>query len=153
MGIMQPAMSPSIAANTLVLLLRVGGGVMTLAWLAFFMPTEWMVTTNRAVGLPDYPGGPLLEYLARSASLLYGIHGGLFLVLSTDVRRYAPVIRYVGVTDVVFGALVTGLDWWAGMPRVWALVEGPSVVAAGLVILVLLPLTVPEGERPRATGH
>ena len=68
----------------------------------------------------------------------YGIHGGLVLLLSTNVRRYVPVIVYVSIMNLVFGAIVLGVDVYAGMPWYWTLMEGPPVAAIGLTQLLLL---------------
>ncbi len=75
--------------RTLVLLLYVSGGVMLLAVFAIFLPTEWMATTHRWLGLGEFPASPLVDYLTRSISALYAIYGGLLVLLARDVRRFA----------------------------------------------------------------
>ena len=60
------------------------------------------------------------------------------LLISADVRRYRPVVVYVAVTDLVFGAVMLGVDLHAGMPLLWTLGEGPPVVAVGVAMLWLL---------------
>ena len=59
------------------------------------MPTTWIVATHKWLGLGDFPDAPITQYLARSISALYAIFGGLVIVVSTDVRRYVPVIRFL----------------------------------------------------------
>ncbi len=122
----------------LVWLLRLAGGVVVLAWFAVFLPTEWMAATHRWLGLGEFPASPLVDYLTRSASVLYGIHGGLLLMLSTDVRRYRKLVVYIGVTDVIFGVLMLGIDIHAGMPGFWTAGEGPPITVVGLVMLWLV---------------
>jgi hypothetical protein len=121
----------------LVVLLRLSGGLLLLALLAIFLPTEWMAATHRWLGLGEFPGSPLVEYLTRSASALYAVHGGLLLVLACDVRRFAPVIVYVAGAGVVFGVLMVGIDLTAPMPLYWTVGEGPVALGLGLVILWL----------------
>jgi len=123
--------------RALVVLLRANAGVLLLALLAVFLPTEWMAWTHRWLGLGAFPASPLVDYLTRSASALYAVHGGLVLILSLDVRRFAPVIRYVAWAGVAFGVLILGIDVTAGLPLYWVLVEGPAVLALGLVLLWL----------------
>ncbi len=122
----------------LAILLRIAGGVMLLAFGAVFMPTEWMAANHRWLGLGEFPASPLVDYLTRSASVLYGIHGGLYVVVAQDVRRHAPVLKFLAATAVLFGALVLGIDLHAGMPWYWTFSEGPSVLAFGVLLLVLL---------------
>jgi hypothetical protein len=119
------------AEKVLVSLLRLGGSVMLLAWLAALLPTAWMAACHRWLGLGPFPAAPLTEYLTRSISLLYGMHGGLLLVLSADVRRYLPVVRYLAYTTVLFGLIMLAVDLRAGVPGWWTLVEGPPLVAVG----------------------
>lgn len=121
----------------LVLLLRLGGGVMLLAFFAIFLPTGWMASTHRWLGLGEFQASPLVDYLARSASALYCVHGGLLVLLSRDVRRFAPVIVYVAWAGVAFGAVMIGVDLVAGMPRYWSLGEGPLIVLLGALMLWL----------------
>ena len=89
--------------RALILLLRLTGGLLVVAFFAIFLPTEWMATTHRWLGLGEFPRVPLVDYLTRSASALYCIHGGLMLVLSRDVRRFAPVVVYVAMAGIGFG--------------------------------------------------
>lgn len=128
----------SLQEKLLVWVLRFGGGVMLLAWLAVFLPTEWMVTSNRWLGIGEFPDGPLVQYLTRSISGLYGIHGGVLLLASLDVRRYRTLVAYIGVTDMLFGALMIGIDTKAGLPLYWTLMEGPPIMGVGFLVLVLL---------------
>jgi hypothetical protein len=79
-----------------------------------------------------------VDYLARSISALYAIHGGLLLLVSGDVRRHARVVAYLAVTAIGFGLLMIGIDLHAGMPVRWTIGEGPPVLVLGIVILVLL---------------
>ena len=111
---------------------------MLLATFAAFMPTEWMAGTHEWLGLGDFPASPLVEYLTRSISVLYAIHGGLLLLVSTDIIRFGPVIRYLGITTTIIGGALLCIDIYAGLPTFWVIFEGPPVILIGLTILGLL---------------
>jgi hypothetical protein len=122
----------------LVLLLRLCGGIMLLAFPAALLPSEWMAAHHVWLGLGPFPAGALVDYLTRSASMLYGIHGGILLVVASRPRRYRSLILYLALMNMVFGAAMVAIDLNAAMPSWWTLVEGPSIFAFGLVMLVLL---------------
>ena len=128
----------------LVLLLRLSGAVMLLAFPAALLPVEWMAANHRWLGLGEFPESALVDYLTRSISLLYGIHGGLLLLVSGRPRQYRSVIAYLAVMDMVFGVSVLAIDLHAGMPLLWTLGEGPPMFAIGLVVLLLLRGVPPE---------
>jgi len=84
--------------------------------------------------------------LARSTSAFYALMGGLLWVVSFDLRRHWPVIRYTGVAIVLIALLLLGVDLAEGMPWWWTLAEGPFNVSFGAVVLVL-GWRIGEGER------
>ncbi|MEM7357251.1 MAG: hypothetical protein AAF657_40930 [Acidobacteriota bacterium] len=122
----------------LVILLRFAGGFMLLAFGAIFLPTDWMAASHQRLGLGEFPASTLVDYLTRSVSALYGIHGGLYLVIARDVRRYAGVLRYIAAMNIVFGILMVGIGMHAGLPWLWTLVEGPPVAVFGALQLFML---------------
>jgi hypothetical protein len=126
------------AERLLSLLLRVTGTMMLLAVLAVLMPRSCMARTHELLGLGPFPDGAIVDYLARSLSGFYAIHGGLFWLLSRDIRRYAPIIRFCGWTGLVGGAGLLALDWHLGLPTHWILGEGPFVVLLCAAILYLV---------------
>ena len=126
-------LSPSERALKVVL--RVNGVVTSLAILAVFMPLEWMDRTHRYLGMGPIPTAPVFEYLARTVSFMYFIHGTLCLMLSRDVRRFGPVITYVAVIEMIFAGLLFWIAGKAGMPRAWTWTEAPVVIGmAGLIL-------------------
>lgn len=129
------------APGVLRLLLRLGGAVMLLAFVAAVEPWSLMEATHGRLGLGTLPATPIVEYLARSISLLYGFHGVILLVLASDLERFRPLVRVVGWMNMVLGAGLFAIDLDAGLPAWWTWSEGPSVLALGVVILVL------SGER------
>ena len=66
------------------------------------------------------------------------IFGGLSILASCDVRRYGPVITYLAWATMAFGAVMTGIDAMARMPKYWTLAEGPPTFVIGLLILLLV---------------
>lgn len=126
-----------LAERALAWLLRAIGGVTVLAVLAALLPTDWMAATHAWLGLGRFPRAPIVEYLTRSISLLYTLHGGVFLVASTDVRRYAPLITYLGIANAAGGVVLLAIDAFAAMPWYWTAAEGPLIIAASAAVLWL----------------
>jgi len=121
----------------LVALLRLSGCVTVTAFLAIFLPVDWMASAHRWLGLGEFPRTPVVDYLARSVAALYGFHGVLLLLVSGDPLRYRKIVSYVAVMNALFGLIVLAIDVHAGMPTVWTLLEGPPIVMLGIVIALL----------------
>ena len=121
----------------LALFLRVVGIADLLAIVAVFLPNECLSWAHETVGLGAWPQGRIVGYLARSTSLLYGIHGALLLVLANDVTHYRSLIRWYGKVISVAGLLLIGVDIAESMPLWWTVFEGAAVVGIGVVILTL----------------
>ncbi len=124
--------------RALVIVLRFGAVVLLLAAVAVVMPFSWMATVHDLFGHGTLPDLPVVQYLTRSVSAFYAYHGALVLLLSSDVRRYAAVVRFLGWANVVFGGVLLILDVCVGMPWFWTAAEGPGVAGFGLVVLALL---------------
>jgi len=121
----------------LTLLLRLSGGIVSTAFLAILLPVEWMAATHGWLGLGEFPRAPIVEYLARSVAALYGFHGVLVLLVSTDPVRYRSFVWYVAFVNVAFGLIVLAIDIHAGMPLFWTIAEGPPVIGLGIVLAAL----------------
>ena len=136
----------------LIVLLRFGALMTSLAFLTVPLPVESMVSTHRWLGLGDLPQAPVVEYLARSVAAFYGFHGVLLFLLSTDVARYAPIINYIAVMNVLLGLMLVAIDAHAGLPVWWIVFEGPPVVLTGIAIGLLNRAVARErlrrGENP-----
>jgi hypothetical protein len=126
-----------VARQLLIVLLRFGAVMTGLAFLTLPMPVATMVSVHRWLGLGELPPGPIVEYLARSVSALYGFHGVLLFLLSTNVDRFAPIIRFVAVMNVLFGTILIAIDVKAGLPALWIAFEGPPLVLTGLALWLL----------------
>jgi hypothetical protein len=125
------------ADKALVLLLRFVGVGALFALVAVFMPSSWMAAAHRWLGLGEIPTGPVVEYLARSLSAFYAVMGALCLVLTTDLGRYRPLVRFLGVAFALMSLVFLGIDLAAGMPWWWAASEGPGGVVFGALLFVL----------------
>ena len=121
----------------LVILLRLAGTITVMAFLAMLLPVEWMVSTHRWLGLGEFPRMPVVDYLARSVAALYGFHGALLLLISRDPIKHLTIVRFVACMNVLFGLMIIAIDVHAGMPLLWTLMEGPPIIAFGVVIALL----------------
>ena len=129
--------SETARLRVITFILRFGGVVTVTAFAATLLPVEWMAAAHRWLGLGEFPRAPVVEYLARSIAALYGFHGVLLLIVSRDPVRYRAIVWYVAWMNMLFGAMVTVIDVAAGMPASWTLIEGPPIVAIGLVLALL----------------
>lgn len=123
--------------RALVLLLRFAGCITATAFLAIFLPVDWMAATHQRLGLGEFPRAPIVDYLARSIAALYGFHGVLLLIVSRDPVRYRTIVSYVAAMNLLFGLTVLAIDLYAGLPMMWTLFEGPPITAFGIVIALL----------------
>ena len=136
----------------LVFLLRCGAVLSGSAFLAVFLPVDWMASTHRWLGLGEFPRTPIVDYLARSVAAFYGFHGVLLFVISTDVVRYRPLVWYVAAISIAFGVMLLAIDIHAGLPTYWTAFEGPPVVVIGLLIAYFNWRLIPAGEVPAEAG-
>jgi hypothetical protein len=120
------------------------------------MPRAWIVAGHRWLGWGPFPDSPVAEYLARSVSALSAFYGGLLVVLATDVRRYAPVIRYQAAAIVLLSGSGVVVGSWAGMP-LW-FVGGDAIACwaycgGTLLLLRRVGRGNAEGVPSAAEGH
>ena len=66
------------------------------------------------------------------------VHGALVVYVSTDVRRFLPVIRFLVVVSILFGIGMLVLDCMVGLPPAWIIGEGPCLIALGVLLLWLV---------------
>jgi hypothetical protein len=119
----------------LVVVLRAFGLLDLAALGAVVLPFRWMAAAHAGLGLGAVPEGPLVGYLARSASTLYALHGALVLFLSFDLRRYWRLITFLAVAPVLHGVIMLGIDLAEGMPVWWTAIEGWGFASTGLIVL------------------
>jgi hypothetical protein len=131
-------MAPATADVVLKWLLRLSGGLELLAVPFIVFPLSGMnVIHDRYLGLGPLPSGVIVEYLARTLSTVYAVHGAVLVGLSLNVGRYRPLIAFVGLLHALAGITFLGIDVSAGMPWFWTANEGPPVAVGGLLIVWL----------------
>lgn len=118
-------------------MLRAGGAVLVLAFLAMLLPVEWMAATHTWLGLGELPRAPVVDYLARSVAALYGFHGILLFIVATDPEKYRAIVRYLAFMNIGLGLMLLAIDVHAGLPLFWTLAEGPMLIGMGLLLGVL----------------
>jgi len=134
--------------QVLQLLIRIVGSVVLLAIPCALMPYSWMNAIHQGLGMGTLPSKPVVGYLARSTSAFYAMMGGLLWVVSLDLRRYRPVIGYLGVAIVLIGLTLFAVDLLAAMPWWWSTAEGPFNVGFGALILALARRIGQDKYRP-----
>lgn len=123
--------------KTLVVVLQVSAIVLLTALVPAVMPFAWMDDIHRQLGLGELPDTPIVGYLTRSISAMYALHGAIVFFVSLDVRRYLPLVKFLAVLSILFGLGLLVLDHAVGLPPLWALCEGPSVIILGGIMLGL----------------
>lgn len=126
----------------LIRFLRVTGWFTVLALGAALMPAKWFVEATEELGLGEFPQTPLVYYLARHLSLMYGFVGLALLWFCRQFSQPGPVswaaqVRPLGVFVIAFGVARTLIDVIAGMPLWWTAVESGGMLLGGCAILVL----------------
>lgn len=93
----------------LKLLLRIVGITTLPAIVAVFMPHSWLVR-GAELAEPGTVVKVLVSYLARLLSAFYVLMGGMMVLFSVDIRRYAGPIRLIALWSlmVVAGFLIYG---------------------------------------------
>ena len=134
--------SKRTSSHSLRVILRAFGVMDMLAFIAVAMPMAWIETGHQWAGLGSFPDAPVAGYLARSASLMYGLHGMLLFLPATDTERYRKLIRWIAGITVLHGAFMLTIDLVEHMPLWWTIVEGPAFSLTGVVILVTQRLVV-----------
>lgn len=140
-------MTPATADTLLKWLLRAVGGVELLAVPFVVLPLSTLGAIHDRLGLGPLPPGPVVEYMARSLSALYAVHGAVVLFLSFDVDRYRPLITLLGGLHLALGVTVLGVDLAAGVPLYWAAAEGPGIAVGGILVLVLVRTGTPPSAQ------
>lgn len=108
--------------------------VLLSALLPILLPYTWMNAIHESLGLGVLPKAPIVEYLTRSLSLVYALHGAVCLALAMDVIKYLSLIRLVAVFHMGFGAIVLGIDLISKMPWYWTIGEGPMIIAFAIFV-------------------
>lgn len=126
-------MDRSWQERLLALLLRFGALVTLTAFLAIFLPTDWMRRSHAWFDIGPFPDAPITQYLTRSAAALYAMHGALLWIVSGNLRRHRTIVLYLVGTYLYLGVAMFFIDLKAGLPWYWTAAEGPPLFAMGLL--------------------
>ena len=118
----------------LIYLLRACGLIDLLALGMALIPSSWIIIAHGHLGMGRFPEESIALYLARSSSLMYAVHGILLIFVSFDIDRYLPLIRLLAWVALVHGTILIGIDCYSGMPWWWTCIEGPLLIAWGMVV-------------------
>ncbi len=121
----------------LKIILRISGIMLIAAFGAVLLPYDIMNQIHQNFGLGSLPRAPILDYLARSVSMFYGIHGVIVLYISFDLVKYLKFLKLLCYLGFVFGITLFFIDINAPMPLYWSLSEGPFVIFLNGVIFFL----------------
>ena len=138
------------AEKILSLLLTIVGCGLMVAFFFVLLPKSQMAACHQWLGLGELLEAPLTFYLARSTSLLYGIHGVLMFVCGRNVQKYRELVPIFGWLHVVLGAAMLGIDLTSGMPWWWTTFEGVPIAMTGLAIVWLGKKAFAQGDSIQA---
>lgn len=127
-------MNPRQAEKILTFLLRTNAVILCCAVLFVLIPISAMESIHKFLGLGDFPIQPITEYLARSTSLLYAVHGFVLLILFWHPRKHWHLLPIMIGLHIGIGACVLGIDLASGMPWYWTLNEGPPIMIFAAVL-------------------
>lgn len=130
-------MSRNTREVTLKIILRLSGIMLITAFGAVFLPYETMARIHQYMGLGDFPNLPILDYLARSVSLFYAMHGVIVIYISFNLIKYLQFLKLLCYLGFVFGIALLIIDIKAPVPAYWAYTEGPFIISLNLAIYVL----------------
>ncbi len=130
-------MKPNQYVWALTWLLRVIGATICLAFFPIFFPLSWMSALHSWLGLGDIPEQPIFEYLARSTSAMYFAHGCVILVASRNVEQFVELVLCIAALNLFIGGVLLITDCVAPMPAYWTWLEGPPIMAGGMLLMWL----------------
>jgi hypothetical protein len=110
-----------------------------LAFGAVVMPRAWMEASHEWLGLGTMPDGPVINFMIRQASFVYGLHGIALWIFATDVLRYRPLVLFTGASYVLSGPVFLLIDRHTGMPWFWTVGDAVGCLLVGLALLALDP--------------
>lgn len=117
--------------------LRLVGVVEMLAFVSVVMPRSWMEASHRWLGMGELTGGPVLMFMIRQASYVYGMHGVFLWLLASNVERYRPLIVFTGFSFLLAAPVFLVIDHWSGLPVWWTLSDVAGCAFIGTAVLWL----------------
>lgn len=129
-------------------LLFLTGLILMVAFLTAAFPVELMAYLHTKLGLGDFPNQPITVYLARSTSLMYGVHGVMMVSVCYQWDRLHSLVPIFGYLHIVIGLSMFTIDLLAPMPWYWTAFEGLPVAAVGLLLLWMYGKAFPKHRGP-----
>lgn len=120
-----------------VWLLRLSGSVELLAFFAVVMPRSWMEASHAWLGLGEMAEGPLIMFMIRQASYVYGMHGVSLWLLASDVKRFQPLIVLNGISFLIAAVVFFAIDHYEGMPIWWTIADSLGCATFAIALLWL----------------
>jgi len=121
-------------------LLRLAGSFEILAFVSVVMPRSWMEQSHAWLGLGIMPDGPVIMFMIRQASYVYGMHGVSLWILASDVNRFRSLVRFNGISFLLAGPVFFLIDYHSGMPWFWMMSDALGCGFFGAALLWLLHL-------------
>jgi hypothetical protein len=118
-------------------ILRIAGAVEILAFFSVVMPRSWMEASHSWLGFGDMPTGPIIMFMIRQASYAYGMHGVSLWLVAADVKRFQPLIVLNGISFLLAGVVFALIDYSAGMPYWWTIIDAFGCSSFGAAVLLL----------------
>jgi len=118
-------------------LLRLAGATEILAFISVVMPRSWMEVSHAWLGLGEMPSGPIIMFMIRQASYVYGMHGISLWVLASNVERFRPLVILNGISFLLAAPLFFIIDYTAGLPFWWTLFDTLGCGFFGGALLLL----------------
>ena len=134
----------------LVIILRLSGLMLMTAFIAVFLPYETMAKIHFQIGLGTMPQLQIMDYLARSVSMFYGIHGVIVIYISFNLNMYLQFLKLLCYLGLLFGLSLFFIDINASMPSYWTFGESSIVVLLNLVIYVFV-IMIEKEDASRAS--
>ena len=117
--------------------LRLTGATEILAFISVVMPRAWMESAHSWLELGAMPEGPIIMFMIRQASYAYGMHGVSLWIMAADVRRYQRLIVFNAISFLVAAVVFSLIDYTAGMPFWWTIVDAVGCASFGAAVLIL----------------
>jgi hypothetical protein len=96
-----------------------------------------MEASHSWLGMGAMPDGPLIMFMIRQASYVYGMHGVSLWLLASDVKRYRTLILFNGISFSIAAVLFALIDHTAGMPIWWTIGDALGCGGFGIALLWL----------------
>lgn len=120
------------------------------ALVAAAMPQPWLAWLIDK-GAPGTEAGILVTYLARMLMVMYAFIGLQCLIASTDIRRYLPLIRVLGIGSLIIAPVGLIVLFFQVPPdqrtdMFWIVFVDFAEGLAQAVLLVVLLLRIPRSN-------